>query len=295
MNARRNVVSTLTAAAFAAGCATGGGHGSCTGDCNSNGTIDTRGESFACLFLPFLCPFIAANTGVKASPTTNGEASAVPFTAWSAVPGGAVAEASSITTASSGEGTERVSYTSSSSAAPVFEAREGGFVANPYALGWNYQSFGVWNDSASPDGMRASSFGAATPSSAVPTVGSATFSGKLGGGYVSPTGERGAATADLRVSASFSARSLDLASSRTTLVRDAGGSVAAPHLDLRGSLTYAPGSSTFTGSLVNSAGTMTGSSTGRFYGPAAQELGGVFVMRSPTTSEKLTGAYGAKR
>jgi hypothetical protein len=40
---------------------------------------------------------------------------------------------------------------------------------------------------------------------------------------------------------------------------------------------------------------MSGSSKGQFYGPAAQELGGAFSLKSPTTLETLTGAYGAKR
>ena len=40
---------------------------------------------------------------------------------------------------------------------------------------------------------------------------------------------------------------------------------------------------------------MSGSSTGRYYGPTAQELGGVFTVKSPATAETLTGAYGAKR
>jgi hypothetical protein len=40
---------------------------------------------------------------------------------------------------------------------------------------------------------------------------------------------------------------------------------------------------------------MSGRSNGQFYGPAAQELGGVFSLKSSTTMETLTGAYGAKR
>ena len=37
-------------------------------------------------------------------------------------------------------------------------------IANPYAQGWNYQSFGVWNtQSMGGVGIASSSFGAATP------------------------------------------------------------------------------------------------------------------------------------
>jgi hypothetical protein len=70
---------------------------------------------------------------------------------------------------------------------------------------------------------------------------------------------------------------------------------AAPNLNLNGSLSYLPSSSSFNGTLTNSAGTMSGASKGQFYGPAAQELGGVFTLKSPTTVETFTGAYGAKR
>jgi len=40
---------------------------------------------------------------------------------------------------------------------------------------------------------------------------------------------------------------------------------------------------------------MSGASSGQFYGPVAQELGGEFVLKSATTAETFVGAYGAKR
>jgi hypothetical protein len=40
---------------------------------------------------------------------------------------------------------------------------------------------------------------------------------------------------------------------------------------------------------------MSGASKGQFYGPTAQELGGVFTLKSPTTAEMFTGAFGGKR
>jgi hypothetical protein len=40
---------------------------------------------------------------------------------------------------------------------------------------------------------------------------------------------------------------------------------------------------------------MSGASKGQFYGPTAQELGGVFTLKSPTTAETFTGAFGGKR
>jgi hypothetical protein len=130
-----------------------------------------------------------------------------------------------------------------------------GVVANPYKLGWDYQSFGAW-ESVSGGGtvLRASSFGAATPAAAVPSAGTATFTGKLGGMYVSPGGQGAIASADLRVVADFGARSLRLASSNSTLLRAPAGAYAAPHLDLGGTLTYASGSGAFSGTLASAGG-----------------------------------------
>jgi hypothetical protein len=178
-----------------------------------------------------------------------------------------------------------------------------GLVANPYALGWNYQSFGAWNG---PDvvgiyrrSIGAVSFGAASPVDAVPTVGAAKFTGKLGGLYVSPTGQGSLAAADVTVDANFAARSMSFSSTGTTIRGLASlptpSTKAAPELNISGTLTYAPGTNAFSGTLTNAGGTMSGASNGRFYGPAAQELGGVFTVKSTTTVETFAGAYGAKR
>jgi hypothetical protein len=170
-------------------------------------------------------------------------------------------------------------------------------VANPFELGWDYQSFGAWTDPEGPavEHLHANSFGAATPGSAVPSSGAATFAGKLAGMHVDPSGKGSMAVASLSVDVDFSRRTLSLASSGTSLSRDLSVDGAAPHLDVNGTLTYSPGSSAFTGTLGNAGGTMSGTSSGQFYGPAAQELGGMFVLHAPKTVEKFVGAYGAKR
>jgi len=180
---------------------------------------------------------------------------------------------------------------------PFIEGKKDNFelVANPYRLGWDYQSFGVWNDHDRSSAIQANSYGAATPASAVPMVGSATFKGKLGGLYVSPAGQGSVAAADLAVQANFATRSLALSSSGTVLTRNLSTATVAPHLDLGGTLQYAPGSNRFSGTLSNAGGTMSGGSTGQFYGPGAQELGGVFTLKSASGVETFAGAYGAKR
>lgn len=170
-------------------------------------------------------------------------------------------------------------------------------VANPYVAGWDYQSFGVWNAQAPGGGgtIGAHSFGAATPASAVPLSGTATFAGKLGGLYISPAGEGSIAAGDVTVNADFSARSLSFASSDTMITRNLAPATLASNLNLSGRLSYSPGSNTFSGTLTSASGTMSGASNGQFYGPKAEELGGVFVLKSASTVETFTGAYGAKR
>jgi hypothetical protein len=170
-------------------------------------------------------------------------------------------------------------------------------VANPFELGWDYQSFGAWTDPEGPavEHLHANSFGAATPGSSVPASGAATFTGKLAGMYVDPSGKGSMAAANLNVDVDFRGRTLSLASSGMKLSRDPSVTSAAPHLDVSGTLAYAPGSSAFTGTLVNAGGTMSGVTRGQFYGPAAQELGGMFVLHAPKTVESFAGAYGAKR
>ena len=71
--------------------------------------------------------------------------------------------------------------------------------------------------------------------------------------------------------------------------------VADSTLDMTGSLSYAANSNSFKG-IVATTGGLTGTSTGQFYGPNAEELGGVFSLKGTGTSkENYAGAYGAKQ
>lgn len=169
-------------------------------------------------------------------------------------------------------------------------AKPGNPGLNSAELDFEYQSFGVWNEHTGFNGgITAWSHGQATPGQAVPTTGSATFTGKLLGLYVSPAGTGAMAGANVTVDANFSSRSLGFASSGSALQGS-----PAPQLDLRGTLTYAPGQSAFSGTLTNASGSLSGSSKGQFYGPKAEELGGAFMMKG-SGAETFAGAYGAKR
>jgi hypothetical protein len=64
-------------------------------------------------------------------------------------------------------------------------------------------------------------------------------------------------------------------------------------LRMTGTLNYASGSNQFSGAISTDGG-MTGSATGRFYGPAAQEIGGTFSATGPGV-QSYGGAFGGAR
>jgi hypothetical protein len=167
-------------------------------------------------------------------------------------------------------------------------------LANPMNLGWEYQSFGVW-ETASPGGK---TFGAMSvgnsAGTAIPTTGNPTFTGYAAGTYVNTAGTGSTVLADLTVDANFGTQTLVFSTTNTRTSTDWGQFDPAPDLNLTGTLIYAPGTNSFTGT-VSSAG-LTGESTGQFYGPNAEELGGVFFLDNktdPTSVETYAGAYGA--
>jgi len=334
MRRTRMIEAVVASCSLIAGCASGGGGGSDSVQVESRPIPkpSATAELRCVWFLPFICawyePGADADDPSSEAGVRLGSSVAAPrpgrFTSWSELGANKAAEFDAIGQELSYGGTSVVSpaqpqtlstgprYTESRvlvgqsvnrtadgidvSSSRVGDALEVRMIANPYAQGWNYQSFGVWNTQAMTGGnIASSSFGAATPASAVPSTGTASFVGKLGGIYVSPAGEGSMASADVRVNADFGNRSLSFASQGTRLTQDLKGSTAAPQLNLGGTLTYSPATNTFTGTLTNAGGTMSGSSTGRYYGPAAQELGGVLTVKSANTVETLTGAYGAKR
>ena len=171
-----------------------------------------------------------------------------------------------------------------------FTKRPGNTGVRSYGSGMEYHSFGVWNEHVGfRGGIMAWSYGEISPASAVPKSGQAKFTGQVIGLYVSPTGAGSSARADLTVDANFSARTLGFASTNT-MVQGA----ANPHLNLSGTLSYAPGQANFAGTLRNASGTLSGGAKGQFYGPRAQELGGAFVVGG-NANETFAGAYGAKR
>lgn len=172
-------------------------------------------------------------------------------------------------------------------------ATSNALVANHVSLGWDYQTFGVWETGLN---TTQGTFGAfsvgVTAGTAIPTAGSATFTGKVAGSYVPTTPGVGyAVLANLTVNVNFSNQSLAFKTTDTLTSLDWTTFTKNDGLNLSGNLSYSPGTNGFTGDLSTVSG-LTGQSSGQFYGPTAQELGGVFFLQG--TGETYTGAYGAK-
>jgi hypothetical protein len=177
-----------------------------------------------------------------------------------------------------------------------------GVVIDPVFYGWNYQSFGIWAQDTSPTGFRAGtiSAGAASPVSALP-LSTGTFMGHASGFFVDRNGVFGVTDADMTAIANFGAGTINFATTNTTFF----GSTTLPNgapasgLDLTGTLTYGPGNR-FSGTvdavrpIDGSNPQITGTATGRFYGPNAEEMGGVFGLGS-TIGERYLGAFGGRR
>lgn len=169
-------------------------------------------------------------------------------------------------------------------------------IANPDFFGYEYQTFGVWDTDATALNSFTGSFSAGAPTAGwnIPTTSTARFAGNLAGLYVDPDGDAYFAFGEVNVDANFSSQTLAFATDNTYITPDLFSTIARPDLDLSGTLSYAPGTNSFTGNdLISAGGTLTGSTTGQFYGPNAEELGGIFFLRGTTAVESYNGAYGA--
>jgi hypothetical protein len=172
-----------------------------------------------------------------------------------------------------------------------------GVVLNPATLGWDYQTFGIWAINGAPLQVGAISAGAVTPANAVPTTGSATFTGHAGGFYFDGAGARLTTDAQMSAIANFSNRSIQFSTTGTMVSTPENPPVtsARPALNLSGNLSYAPGSSQFSGNVSTADNALSGNASGRFYGPNAQEIGGVYGLNAGSGGARMIGGFGGKR
>lgn len=171
-----------------------------------------------------------------------------------------------------------------------------GAVMDAKQVGWNYQTFGYWMTNTIPLQVGALSAGAVTAGNNVPTIGSATFRGHAGGLYFDANGTRFTTDAEMTAIADFSARSIQFSTVGTELQNTATGAKSTNSgLDLRGTLGYAAGSSLIAGPVNTADTTLSGTANGRFYGPNAQEIGGVYGLNAVGGSARMVGGFGGKR
>ena len=174
------------------------------------------------------------------------------------------------------------------------------FAANPSRFGFEYQSFGTWiTGGGTGSGTYGfMSVGNQTSGSAVPASGTATYTGVTGGRYADSNGADYFTSSSMSATADFAARGLTFSTNGTAVTRDLLNTSSATNLNLSGSLSYTAGSASFAGAVsttgVGTGGSaLTGTATGRFYGPTAQEIGGTFAVQSG--NEFYGGAFGASR
>jgi hypothetical protein len=167
-------------------------------------------------------------------------------------------------------------------------------VVDPVIAGWNYQSFGVWGTDMGPSTwmLGVVSAGTATSPQALPTTGGAHFNGRAVGMYIDPAGTAYATNAKIEANVSFQARSITFWTFDSRTIKN-GVETANGALNFAGTLSYAPGVNSFSGSVSTSDNQMSGQAAGRFYGPVGQEMGGVYSLSGSGVSRML-GGFGAK-
>jgi len=164
-------------------------------------------------------------------------------------------------------------------------------------LGWNYQTFGVWERSTSLTSFDAGvfSFGSPTPATALPTTGNATFNGLANGFFIDSTHAAFFTTAQMTANVNWTTPSITFSTMNTQVVGlTAPSSTGTPNLglNLNGSFSYTGGVNAFSGAVTSGNG-MTGNVSGRYYGPNAEEVGGVYNLGG--TAGTMMGGFGGKR
>jgi len=159
-------------------------------------------------------------------------------------------------------------------------------VVDPSALSQNYQNYGFWfeNGNSSTPSMSVGSFG--TSAGSIPSSGTASYSGKSIGLYISSAREQFVTASDVNVSTDFT--NVSVTSTGTNKVNAiTSASSTASNLDFTSTSTVT--GTSFAGTVTG--GDVSGSINGEFYGPSGSEVGGVFSTAG--TGGTYIGAFGA--
>ena len=168
-------------------------------------------------------------------------------------------------------------------------------IANPYDLGWDYQTFGTWVTGGGTGSGKAGNYsiGLPTSGSSIPTSGTATYTGYTGGRYSASGGEDYYTSSNLTANANYATRSITLSSTGTKVTRDLLNQFNFNNINFTGTMTYSAASNDITGTILTTSG-LNGTVKGQFYGPLANEIGGSFTATGAGI-ELYSGAFGAKK
>ena len=178
------------------------------------------------------------------------------------------------------------------------------YFRSPAAAGWSYQTFGYFFGSANNGFLDRSrdafvgyqSIGRQTMPSEMPTTGSAEYNGISHGYY---NGNQ--ITALNKLHADFGKRNISYETTEASQLHTFEGTDHViedkPNFNLSGSASWAAKTSDFQGDIRTAEG-LAGKWQGRFYGPNADEVGGIFGLQgtaSDGSAVQYVGGFGAKR
>lgn len=155
---------------------------------------------------------------------------------------------------------------------------------------WEYQTYGAWmtGRTAGTSTFNSVSMGAQTPGSDIPKLNSAEFTGSAGGIYIDSSANDYTVSANMTMDVNFQTRKLTFETTGSRKTAVGGPTTDAANLNMSGDLSYAANINKFTGTVT--ATDLSGTSTGHFYGPKAEEVGGVFNLQG--AGGEYVGAYG---
>ena len=187
--------------------------------------------------------------------------------------------------------------------------------SNPYDHGLDYNSYGIWfklsTETASgyTYDLGTVSSGVKTDAANMPTTGSASYSGSHISHYYGPIdGVNGGLASEYVVAGTVSMdvdftgdRAISFATTVSNVEDDetsselTGADLTSAQTTLATSGALSINGSSFTGSVTADGGFLVGSVTGQFYGPAAEEAGGVFELQDngEAVTSTYIGAFGA--
>ncbi|HSF94873.1 MAG TPA: hypothetical protein VLA52_07585 [Thermohalobaculum sp.] len=174
--------------------------------------------------------------------------------------------------------------------------------ADPAAMGFEYQTFGIWATGIDTGNgtAGAGTFGFATPRQSLPANGSATYNGQSAGLFLDKDGDTFAVFADFDAFFNFTNHEISVNTTGSQAIDTATGiSSAMPGLDFTGTGTVSNGGpfggsdpdGTFEATIT--ATDLAGTMDGRLYGPNFEEIGATFGMSGD--AGQYLGAIGAVR